>query len=247
MLIQIIGSQPPPSHVDTNSNMLSSSASIPSVIQGSGNEGTKCPVCDEVVTFIAPHADRLCRFENMTDDEMQAHDEHCAQNHPNEPVWNTIPKRQNVTIDSVEGFMQHNLEYSALLLNFNPVSDTTWEHTRAHVYGRLAVARSFTNDPLNKLVVKPDFLCGQRFSEWKDWIIHSTRTFLTSLMDNIKTSPQPQWWKALTVSRIENLIQICFRKDGAYATCGLFDSSRIPTVPQWDATNVLPWKRKRKL
>ena len=63
-------------------------------------------------------------------------------------------------------------------------------------------------------------------------------------MDNIKTSPPLKWWEASTLSKLENLIQIFFRKDGAYATCGLLDSTRIPNVPKWDETKALPTKGK---
>jgi tetrahydromethanopterin S-methyltransferase subunit B len=127
------------------------SASIPSVMQASGNEVTKCPVCDEEVTFITPHVDLSCRFEDMTELDNDAHNEHCAQNHPNEPVWNTIPERENVTIDSVEGYIQYTLERSAAILNCNPVSDTSWFHIQGHGYRRLAFARSLANNPCNKL------------------------------------------------------------------------------------------------
>ena len=61
------------------------------------------------------------RFDDMTEAANAAHDEHCAENHPNEPVWNTLPKRSNVKIVSVAGFVQYTLELAAETLEWDPV------------------------------------------------------------------------------------------------------------------------------
>lgn len=61
------------------------------------------------------------RFDDMTEAANAAHDEHCAENHPNEPVWNTFPKRSNVKIVSVAGFVQYTLELAAETLEWDPV------------------------------------------------------------------------------------------------------------------------------
>jgi hypothetical protein len=209
------------------------SASIPAVIHPTSNDVATCPVCDNEVGFIAPNADLSRRFDDMTEAAKDAHNDHCVENHPNEPVWNTFPKRSNVRILSVEGFIQYTLELAAETMEWNPIRNPSWEHTTSHLYRRLAVARSLTDDPSNVLVRVPDYVCAQLTLDWKNWIKASTKTFLTSLMDNVWTSDEPEGWETPSLQRLENLIQIFFRQDRGYATCGLIANTLIPTVPQW--------------
>jgi len=224
------------------------SASIPSVVQPPSTDNAKCPVCGDAVAFIAPRADLSIRFVDMTETCREAHDDHCAQNHPNEPVWNTLPKRSNVRIVSVEGFIQYTLDLAAETLEWNPVTDTSWEHTKCHLYRRLACARSLTDDPKNVLRKTPDFISNKETElVWKRWIKESTNIFLTSLMDIVFTSQEPEQWETPSLSRLQNEIQLFFLNAGCYCTSRLIDNTLIPIVPQWqDAMDSIKDVSNRK-
>jgi hypothetical protein len=225
------------------------SGSIPAVTQPPSDEDTKCPVCGVAVPFIAPHADLTSRFNDMDDASRRAHDEHCA-NHPwSEPVWNTLPERSTKRIVSVEAFIHYSLCMAADELRDNPILIPSWEQTVLQLYSGVALARFIARDWSLVLKKYPKFIESEYGTDWKNWIIESTQMFLTALLNKVWDSPEPESWGTPSLPRVRNWIEVFFRQDGAYATCGLLtNTDNLPSVPQYTAGQLQqgPKKRGRK-
>lgn len=160
----------------------------------------KCPVCDCELTFLPPDTTFEVNFDNKTHIKHAATNNHSNNWHPEEPLWNSLPKLdlealytnhlrgQKTKSGPVEKFLDYTLRKAAELIPLLKPSGTCWllHWTFArHVFllAHLSAAQHMTNDPL--MFIKRctnEHAPGTWNSDWHDWICETARSLIETVI-----------------------------------------------------------------